>query len=73
MHEVACATSNAPQPVHEGGLSRVLKADEADVALLSQDAPRYFLGIFFIVVIDYHYHWQGNQIPVIFGKKAFVY
>ena len=42
VHEVACATSNAPQPVHEGRLARVLEADEADVTLLSEDAPGFF-------------------------------
>ena len=44
MHEVACTTSDAPQPVHEGGLSRVLKADEADVTLLSEDAPGFWFS-----------------------------
>ena len=45
VHEVARAASDAPQLVHEGCLARVLKADEADVALLRQDAPRRFFPV----------------------------
>ena len=49
VHEVARAASDAPQLVHEGCLARVLKADEADVALLSQDAPGYFGDIYLVL------------------------
>ena len=41
VHEVARASSDSPQPVHEGSLARVLEADEADVTLLSEDAPGF--------------------------------
>ena len=41
VHEVARAASDAPQFVHEGRLSRVLEAYEADVTLLGEDAPGF--------------------------------